>query len=200
MLKGNANLRHISFSSCNDKHHLCSFKSLRAVFEEGKKTCFCLFVLCERCATWVMCHDNAKLERFCWRQAYLLLCLCTKWLIGLWINMICFQGFDSEYPDYANLPPSQERGKLKNDKAFLWCGTGVCSSLVCDLHYWGTPRFCYHLDKSCRKKRELNKWQKIHIHTIRMSHYSTLSASLPFLLYVRNFKAAVFSLFFCGSN
>lgn len=65
-----------------------------------------------------MCHDKEKLKRFCGRQAYLVLCLCTKWLIGLWINMICFQGFDSEYPDYANLPPSRGWGKLKKWQSF----------------------------------------------------------------------------------
>lgn len=104
--------------------------------QKRQKDLFLCIVRHERCATWVMCHDKGKLKGFCWRQAYLVLCLCSQWLIGLWISMICFQGSDSEYPDYANLPPSRGWGKLKkNDKAFLWCGTSVSYFLACDLPY-----------------------------------------------------------------
>lgn len=92
--------------------HPCNCKSLEQL-QRRQKDLFLRIVQRERCATWVMCHDKEKLKRFCWRQAYLVLCLCTKWLIGLWISMICFQGSDSEYPDYANLPPSRGWGKLK---------------------------------------------------------------------------------------
>lgn len=46
------------------------------------------------------------------------------------------QGSDSEYPDYANLPPPQDEGgvKKKNDKA-LSAVAVVGAFLACDLHY-----------------------------------------------------------------
>lgn len=66
-----------------------------------------------------VCRHKDKLERlFCWRQAYLVLCVCTKWLIGFGINTICFRRFDSEYPDYANLPPPRMRRTIKKWQSF----------------------------------------------------------------------------------
>ncbi len=109
--------KHISYSSGNDKHPSTELQILGKPLQKRLKDLFsCLCSMWK--VTWAMCHHKEILERFCWRQAYLVLCLCTKWLIGLWINMICFQEFDSEYPDYANLPSSWGRGKLKKWQSF----------------------------------------------------------------------------------
>lgn len=158
--------------------HPYSCKYLGTVVEKAERFVF-VFLFRVKGVPPDWCAIKKKLKRFCWRQAYLVLCLCTKWLIGLWINMICFQGFDSEYPDYANLPPLRGRGKLKKWQSFslVWLH---CELFSC---VWPTllrnsPHFCHTLDKSHSIIR-LTRWtfsrENTHPHIIHL--LSTLSVA-----------------------